>query len=222
MGLGKSLRKIGKSALKPTGSFVGAMASIIPGVGQYLGQAGANAANEEMADKQMAFQERMSSTAHQREVQDLMAAGLNPILSANSGASSPAGSMATMENVAEGVSGSALSAIRTRKELESIDQSIKESISRSKAQNASAAKDEMQKELMDAERFPLLKENEFLQKHPWYIPALKFMKVVGDSSSTARDVAIGYRALKGFTEKSKAIEKGGSLVIPQVLRQGRD
>ena len=54
-----------------------------------------NAFNAEQAQSQMDFQERMSNTSHQREVKDLIAAGLNPVLSANNGASSPAGSSAS-------------------------------------------------------------------------------------------------------------------------------
>lgn len=54
--------------------------------------------NAEQVQKQMDFQERMSNTAHQREMEDLKAAGLNPVLSAKNGATSPSGSAATADS----------------------------------------------------------------------------------------------------------------------------
>lgn len=70
------------------------------------GQWMANRANTQLAREQMAFQERMSSTAYQRATQDMKEAGLNPALmyGSASAASSPVGARPEVRNVMGNIS----------------------------------------------------------------------------------------------------------------------
>lgn len=100
------LSDVVSSVAGPVGGVIG---NVVGGLFGAYGQSSANAANIQMAREDREWKERMSNTAHQREVKDLREAGLNPILSATggSGASTPSGTVISQENemapLAEGI-----------------------------------------------------------------------------------------------------------------------
>lgn len=103
-GLSKLIKPVA-SVFKIAEPITSVVAPIVGGLMSSSGQSETNSANAALASENRDWQERMSNTAHQREVADLRSAGLNPILSAKFGGSAtPPGNVAQMNNPMEPVS----------------------------------------------------------------------------------------------------------------------
>lgn len=77
---------------------IAAGGTLAGGIINSMGAADANAMARTNMREMMTFEERMSNTAHQREVADLKKAGLNPLLALHGGASTPSGGSAPVQN----------------------------------------------------------------------------------------------------------------------------
>lgn len=195
------------AAINPVG-LLGTGLSMGGNILSYMGQKDTNEANIQSAREQMAFQERMSNTAHQREVADLKAAGLNPVLSANEGAATPSGAMGVSHNPIPDVQSTiqtAFQAMQMKKDFEVKDANIaatKAAEELTKRQQEATIQSARQKsaeaDISEYERTKAEQESGFYIRHPNYVPVKKSFELINPIFSAARDVAITGRAIKGL------------------------
>lgn len=158
-----------------------------------------NQANSAQSQRQMDFQDKMSGTSHQREVADLKAAGLNPLLSVNKGASTPGGAQAVMQNPAE----KAIQAANTAAQTKNLKETNELIITQEAKASAERALTSLNYNASLGAEARGLQEAKFYRENPHFIEIEKYVQLAGNATQ-------GLASLFGkFGRLGKTTAKGG-------------
>lgn len=127
------------------GSLVIGGSNLLGGLLGYSGAQRANQANIDLGREQREWQQWMTGQAHQIEVNDLKAAGLNPILSVNAGANTPSPGLPQVSNAMEPLGSALASGAKEALGFKLAAAKQKEEIELLKAQKLAVKADEQQK-----------------------------------------------------------------------------
>lgn len=200
------------------------LAGVLSGGANLIGGYFQNQANSAQAQRQMDFQRSMSDSAHQREVADLRAAGLNPILSAGGpGASSPAGAMADQQNlgpsVGQGIA-TAMAVKAQQKDFQQKDSAIANTDADTKNKEATAGLINMQSANAAADtKMKLWQTNQIQEMLPHLV---KKAKVTGDWAQVneilgaVQSGAASAGSVLGLGNTIKSLIPSGKLDLPSV------